>query len=157
MKRIYALLTLLGILSYSVAQEPAIITVGADGLEQSYQLSLAQDIVFTGTQQHRTMQLTLSNGAQIDGITTVLFGQMDIDIPTSITPTENARVYVYPNPVASTLYVNGVPDETLLKVYNLSGQCVQTDTGNSIWVQNLPQGTYLLQINNQIVKFIKTN
>lgn len=157
MKRIYALLTLLGILSYSVAQEPAIITVGADGSEQFYQLSLAQDIVFTGTQQHRTMQLTLSNGAQIDGITTVLFGQMDIDIPTSITQSETVRVYAFPNPVVHTLHVHGVSDDATLRVFNLNGvQQLQT-IGSHINVASLSAGTYLLQINNQIVKFIKND
>jgi hypothetical protein len=157
MKRFYTFLTLLGIALCSVAQQLAIIAVGADGSEQSYQLSLAQDIVFAGTEQNRTMQLFLSNGTLVEGITTLLFGEMDIDIPTSITQSETVRVYAFPNPVVHTLHVHGVSDDATLRVFNLNGvQQLQT-TGSHINVASLSAGTYLLQINNQIVKFIKND
>ena len=155
MKRFYALFTLLGIALCSVAQQPAIITVGADGAEQSYQLSLAKEIVFTGTSSARSMQLNLLDGTQVVGLIEVLFGSMDPDVPTNITGTDAPMVYIFPNPVVATLYVSGVGDNTQLQVFDLSGKLIKSDTGSSISVAHLNQGTYLLRIENKVVKFIK--
>ena len=155
MKRFYALLTLLGIALCGVAQVPAIIAVGADGQEQTYQLSLAKEIVFDTAGDVPTMQLNLLDGTQVVGLTEVLFGSMDPDVPTHIAGTEASMVYAFPNPVVSTLHVSGVGENTLLQVYNLSGKLLKSDNGTTISVDNLPQGTYLLRIENQVVKFIK--
>lgn len=155
MKRFYALLTLLGIALCGVAQVPAIIAVGADGQEQTYQLSLAKEIVFETTGDAPTMQLKLLDGTKVVGLTEVLFGSMDPDIPTHITGTDAPMVYVFPNPVVATLYVNGVGDNTQLQVFDLSGKLIKSDTGSSISVAHLNQGTYLLRIENKVVKFIK--
>lgn len=56
------------------------------------------------------------------------------------------RVEVYPNPVSSTLMVEGV-EVAEMQLYNAIGQLVKTvrDT-NEIPVANLPQGVYLLRI-----------
>ena len=155
MKRFYALLTLLGIALCGVAQVPAIIAVGADGQEQTYQLSLAKEIVFETTGDAPTMQLKLLDGTKVVGLTEVLFGSMDPDVPTHITGTDAPMVYVFPNPVVATLYVNGVGDNTQLQVFDLSGKLIKSDTGSSISVAHLNQGTYLLRIENKVVKFIK--
>lgn len=155
MKRFYALLTLLGIALCGVAQVPAIIAVGADGQEQTYQLSLAKEIVFETAGDAPTMQLNLLDGTQVVGLTEVLFGSMDPDVPTNITGTEAPMVYIFPNPVVATLYVSGVGDNTQLQVFDLSGKLIKSDIGSSISVDNLQQGTYLLRIENKVVKFIK--
>lgn len=154
MKRIYVLfLALWGIVSLTVANEPALITITSDGMENSYLLASVQQVVFNES-QFSTMSIEKKDGSVVNDVRTLLFGSMQ-DVPTSVEDNAEAMVYVYPNPVVSTLYVNGISADETLSVFNLSGKCVIKTTGNEVNVNELPDGTYLLQFNNQCVKFIK--
>ena len=68
-------------------------------------------------------------------------------------------IQVYPNPTQNSLFVRGIEDMQTVRIYTLQGQpvtsVVVTDGGADIFVGNLPNGTYLLQIGAQVVKFIK--
>ena len=154
MKRIYVLLLALwGIVSLMSANEPALITIGSDGMENSYLLASVQQVVFNES-QFSTMSIEKKDGSVVNDVRTLLFGSMQ-DVPTSVEDNAEAMVYVYPNPVVSTLYVNGISADETLSVFNLSGKCVIKTTGNEVNVNELPDGTYLLKFNNQCVKFIK--
>jgi hypothetical protein len=154
MKRINVLLMALwGIVSLMSANEPALITIGSDGMENSYLLASVQQVVFNES-QFSTMSIEKKDGSVVNDVRTLLFGSMQ-DVPTSVEDNAEAMVYVYPNPVVSTLYVNGISADETLSVFNLSGKCVIKTTGNEVNVNELPDGTYLLQFNNQCVKFIK--
>ena len=74
---------------------------------------------------------------------------------TSIDGVGEVSVYVYPNPVSNTLNIQGVDDTASLSVYSLSGKCLMQEKGIEIDVTSLHQGTYILRINNNYVKFIK--
>ena len=50
--------------------------------------------------------------------------------------------------------IQGIESQTL-RIYNLQGSLLQTEWGDQISVSNLPDGTYLLQIGTQVVRFIK--
>jgi hypothetical protein len=63
-------------------------------------------------------------------------------------------IIVYPNPTQDILMIQGAASQTL-RVYNLLGSLLLTQWGNQISVGNLPDGTYLLQIGTQVVRFIK--
>lgn len=154
MKRIYVLfLALWGIVSLTVADEPTLITITSDGLENSYLLASVKQIVFNES-KYSTMSIENKDGSVVNDVRTLLFGSKQ-DITTSVGENAEALVYVYPNPVVNTLYVNGISADETLSVFNLSGNCVMKTTGGKVDVQNLPQGTYLLRLNNQCVKFIK--
>ena len=154
MKRIYVLfLALWGIVSLTVANEPALITISSDGIENSYLLASVKHVTFTES-AFSTMSIEKKDGSLVTDVRTLLFGSMQ-DVPTSVEDNAEAMVYVYPNPVVSTLYVNGISENETLSVFNLSGKRVIKTTGNEVNVNELPDGTYLLQFNNQCVKFIK--
>ena len=154
MKRIYVLfLALWGIVSLTVADEPALITITSDGMEHSYLLASVKHVTFTES-AFSTMSIEKKDGSVVNDVRTLLLGSMQ-DVPTSVEDNAEAMVYVYPNPVVSTLYVNGISADETLSVFNLSGKCVIKTTGNEVNVNELPDGTYLLQFNNQCVKFIK--
>lgn len=154
MKRINVLLLALwGIVSLMSANEPALITISSDGIENSYLLASVQQVVFNES-QFSTMSIEKKDGSVVNDVRTLLFGSMQ-DVPTSVEDNAEAMVYVYPNPVVSTLYVNGISADETLSVFNLTGKCVIQTTGNEVNVNELPDGTYLLQFNNQCVKFIK--
>ena len=63
-------------------------------------------------------------------------------------------IIVYPNPTQDVLMIQGAESQTL-RVYNLQGSLLLTQWGNQISVGKLPDGTYLLQIGTQVVRFIK--
>lgn len=74
-------------------------------------------------------------------------GIQEIEIP------EN-NIRIYPNPVQETLNIES--DKSVsFKIYDLDGRLLLNGDGNSIDVSSLKTGTYLLQINNNTLKFIK--
>ena len=73
---------------------------------------------------------------------------------TNVNDTLVNTILVYPNPTQDVLMIQGAESHTL-RVYNLQGSLLLTQWGNQISVGNLPDGTYLLQIGTQVVRFIK--
>ena len=73
---------------------------------------------------------------------------------TDVNDTLVNTILVYPNPTQDMLMIQGAASQTL-RVYNLQGSLLQTEWGNQISVGHLPDGTYLLQIGTQVVRFIK--
>ena len=57
----------------------------------------------------------------------------------------DAKVSVYPNPVASTLFVAGVEDAKI-SVYNMAGSLVATAEGSQIDVDGLAAGVYVVRV-----------
>ena len=76
-------------------------------------------------------------------------------IPTATDDAQPNTVIVYPNPTHEVLCVQGIPDDATLRVYSTTGQLLTTAQGTQINVSQLPQGTYLLQIGTQVMRFIK--
>ena len=76
-------------------------------------------------------------------------------VPTSTEETPPNTVIVYPNPTHEVLCVQGVSDDTTLRIYSAAGQLVATAHGTQITVEHLPCGTYLLQIGTQVMRFMK--
>ena len=87
----------------------------------------------------------------------IRFSDEQPNTPTSVENTQgnNAlQVKVYPNPTQDVLYVKGT-ENTILRVYDMQGQLLQTAEGDRLTVSSLSTGTYLLQIGTQVVRFIK--
>ena len=58
--------------------------------------------------------------------------------------------------IGANSWVNaGVPDDATLRVYSIDGELLATAQGTQIDVNHLPNGTYLLQIGTQVMRFIK--
>lgn len=136
------------------AQVPSVVAITSDGNEYEYRLASVEEILFETNRGSSSMTLVGKDGIQMEGIHSLLFGTMQ-DVPTSIDESGEAKVYAYPNPVVNTLNVLGVSDTEPLFVYDLSGKCLMTETGNKVEVSNLTNGTYILKVNNQCIKFIK--
>ena len=127
------------------------VAVSADGDDTIYTLADIKRIDVNTTATSASMIVVLNNGAEEGTYSKLLFAK---DI-TSIDGIGEVSVYVYPNPVLSTLNIQGVDETALLSVFNLSGKCVMQEKGTELDVTSLHQGTYILRINNQYVKFIK--
>ena len=86
----------------------------------------------------------------IANVKKIYFAPTNTDVNDTLVNT----ILVYPNPTQDVLMIQGAASQTL-RVYNLQGSLLLTQWGNQISVGNLPDGTYLLQIGTQVVRFIK--
>jgi hypothetical protein len=134
-------------------QESRLITLSADGTETAYTLSEVQKIVF----ENNTMTVNMKSDSDATGITCVSFLLV---VPVGIeNPKLASSVFVFPNPVQTNLKVAGVEKNVKINLINLNGTLLQSiiaqDDSTDINVSSLPQGVYLLQVGDQVVKFIK--
>lgn len=134
------------------AQEKnALVAISADGAETSYVLADVKRIEVNKKDASASMSVLLKDGTREGSYQKIIFNKAI----TSIAELGEISFYVYPNPVVNTLNIIGVDENPSLSVFNLNGQCVKQEKGNVIDVNALVKGTYILQINNQYVKFIK--
>lgn len=77
----------------------------------------------------------------------------------SFSPLGNKEMYLYPNPVSETLFVNGLTSGVTYKIHNIQGTVFMegTTSDGKIFtnVADLPQGIYFLSIEGSVLKFIK--
>jgi hypothetical protein len=128
-----------------------LVAVSADGDKTTYALANVNRINVIADANSASMTVVDKDGNQFAGYLKILFAEAE----TGIEELDIASVFVYPNPVVNTLNIQGVDENTLLEVYNLTGKSVLKDKGTELDVTSLTQGTYILRVNNQYVKFIK--
>lgn len=83
----------------------------------------------------------------------------NIEEPAAAPEVATADIRVFPNPACDHLTINGLDAGTTIRIYANDGKLLETTTAGSsstvLPVSHFAQGTYLLQINTSIVKFIK--
>jgi hypothetical protein len=148
---------LFSVLALSVAsflyatERESMVAVSADGDKTTYALATVSRINVIADANSASMTVVDKDGNQFAGYVKILLAEKE----TSIEELGFTQVYVFPNPVVNTLTIQGVDENTPLEVYNLTGKSVLKDKGAELDVTSLSQGTYILRINNQYVKFIK--
>jgi hypothetical protein len=81
-----------------------------------------------------------------------------LGLPSGIRETSQSVVSVYPNPVAEAFIIDGIVAPTRVIITDLSGRTVWTQTvagSESVTIGHLPQGVYLVRINEKTVKIVK--
>ncbi len=73
---------------------------------------------------------------------------------TAVEDVQSSNIVVYPNPTQDMLMIQGIEAQAL-RVYDLQGRMLLQQEGTQIGVSQLSEGTYLLQIGTQVVRFIK--
>lgn len=151
LKLLFSVLAL-SLASFLYAEESEnMVAVSADGNKTTYALATVSRINVIADANSASMTVVDKDGNQFAGYVKILFAEA----PTDIEELGFTQVYVFPNPVVNTLTIQGVDENTPLEVYNLTGASVLHDKGTELDVTSLSQGTYILRINNQYVKFIK--
>ena len=78
---------------------------------------------------------------------------------TAVETTEDINMIVYPNPTMDALFIQGLNKGDVVRIYTLDGTLVKTqiveDELLQIIVDDIAVGSYLLQSNTNVVKFIK--
>jgi hypothetical protein len=137
--------------SFLYAECESMVAISADGDKTTYALANVERINVIADATSASMTVVDNDGNQFAGYVKILFAESATDVE----ELDITSVYIYPNPVVNTLSIQGVDENTSLEVYNLTGKSVLKNKGTELDVTSLNQGTYILRINNQYVKFIK--
>ena len=118
---------------------------------------LSQDIAIIGKWVFVEDELQLLDKSGAVLATESLAEIKKITFSASTTDTENVQsnaILVYPNPTQDVLMIQGVESQTL-RVYDLQGRLLSATNGTQVDVEHLADGTYLLQVGTQVIRFIK--
>lgn len=156
MKRKFTFLLFACVLGWLHAEiKPALVTLSADGSEAVYELVTVGKITFDGQMVVEDKQGQVLQ----EGVTCVLFAEREIDTALPQIESQQTQLFVFPNPVVEQLTVTGTDAQMPLRLFDINGRLVNvfetSDGQTQINVSNLAKGNYLLQIGNQVVKFIK--
>lgn len=128
------------------------------GSESVTALSNVQRITFSGTSMTVIKKDATQNSYAISNVQKLLFGLRNAT--TDLAKVETPNVKAYPNPTSDILFVEGVSKVESLRLFNLAGIELSVSTTLlserlQLNISGLPQGFYLLQINNQTIKIQK--
>lgn len=81
------------------------------------------------------------------------------DVSTGVRPVGDIKFDVYPNPTTEVVTINGVEAGSVVRVFTLEGRMISTTVAEgesvNVNVSSLASGTYLMQIDSNVVKIIK--
>jgi hypothetical protein len=155
MKRTILILPLL-LLTVMARAEAGLQVHYLTGSDKQYAVSLIGQITFADNVMYLydKSKTELGHTAVAD-IDKIVFGEY---VPSSVNDIE-VRVAVYPNPTHDAMVIKGLSAGQTVRVYDLQGRLLsatQTQAESTlIDVSALQNGTYLLQIGAEVVKFIK--
>jgi hypothetical protein len=120
---------------------------------------LSQDIAIIGKWVfvEDELQLLDKSGAVLATESLAEIKKITFSASDPTTNTENVQsnaILVYPNPTQDVLMIQGVESQTL-RVYDLQGRLLSATNGTQVDVEHLADGTYLLQVGTQVIRFIK--
>ena len=99
------------------------------------------------------MTVNTFNGEKVGDFNVVKFNTNSAKVETLNSNDNN--IQVYPNPVKHTLYLVGATESTSISIFDMSGKAVIVGQGESINVESLPNGMYIISAEGKKVKFIK--
>lgn len=85
--------------------------------------------------------------------TAIKFGESSD--PTSTDETKSRFIMAYPNPVKEYITISGVNDDAKISIVNMQGVEVLKTQGAKVNVSNLAEGSYILVVEGEKMKFIK--
>ena len=74
---------------------------------------------------------------------------------TAVKNADAIRVMAYPNPASDIIKIEGISDSADYIIMDINGKLIDRGHGNTINVRTLQRGTYILNIENINIKFIK--
>ncbi len=148
---------------YAMAQtsgepQPSVIIERLTGQDITMALAKVGKLTFTNDSVYLVAYdgSVLGKEAQ-DNIRKILFGEAEVS--SAISDLSVADIRIFPNPTSEHLILSGLGTYSTIRIYTYDGRLLETTTAQSntavLPVSHLAQGTYLLQINTSIVKFIK--
>ena len=150
---------LCGALFAQAADVQSLVVQPKSGSEAVIALSGVQRITFSGTSMTVVKKDATQSNYAISDVQKMLFA-LRISTTTKQEEISKCNLKAYPNPTNDILFVEGISKVESLRLYNLAGielsvSHTQLTDGLQLNVSALPQGLYLLQVNDQTIKFQK--
>lgn len=133
-----------------------LVLVKIDGTQQLQDIATIGKWVYVGDD----LQLLSHDGSVLAqepvlNIRKITFAESSgTDTPTSMENIQSTSVVIYPNPSQDMLIVSGIEAQAL-RVFDMQGRLLKAENGTQVHVSDLAEGTYLLQVGTQVVRFIK--
>ena len=129
-----------------------LIGIRADNSKETFTISNVMSIKFQNS-TNPTMSINQNDGSSSEGFKKIVFSEGQ---GTSVNDNKfAASVSVYPNPVESIIYIDGLDADADIQVLDLNGKLLKQEKAQQIDVNDLQSGSYLLKIDNNSIKFIK--
>lgn len=144
----------------AIKAEHLLQVVPMTGVENEYVIGQIGKITFDdGVMYLLSHDGTELGSTAVNEINKIIFSEKD-EFPTG-TEVVNAagQMRIYSIPSQDAIVVSGIQNAQSARIFSLSGQIIQTvpmQSGkNTISVSGIQNGTYLLQVGAEVVKFIK--
>lgn len=150
------LFSLLALLIGAQVAATDLVLLKTDGTQQLLDIATIGKWVYVGDD----LQLLSHDGAVLAqepalNIRKITFAESSgTETPTSMENIQSTSVVIYPNPSQDMLIVSGIEAQAL-RVFDMQGRLVKAENGTQVHVSDLAEGTYLLQVGTQVVRFIK--
>lgn len=148
--------SLLALLMGAQVTATDLVLVKIDGTQQLQDIATIGKWVYVGDD----LQLLSHDGSVLAqepalNIRKITFAESSgTDTPTSMENIQSTSVVIYPNPSQDMLIVSGIEAQAL-RVFDMQGCLLKVENGTQVHVSDLAEGTYLLQVGTQVVRFIK--
>lgn len=148
--------SLLALLMGAQVAATDLVLLKTDGTQQLQDIATIGKWVYVGDD----LQLLSHDGAVLAqepalNIRKITFAESSgTDTPTSMENIQSTSVVIYPNPSQDMLIVSGIEAQAL-RVFDMQGRLLKAENGTQVHVSDLAEGTYLLQVGTQVVRFIK--
>jgi hypothetical protein len=131
-------------------QATSLIGIKAD---KSTTVFALDDVMSIKVSESNLMTVNTFNGEKVGDFNVVKFNTNQSKVE-NLNSNGNS-IQVYPNPVKHTLYLVGATESTSISIFDMSGKAVIVGQGESINVESLPNGMYIISAEGKKVKFIK--
>ena len=145
------LLALAAMAVTTAVQAADMVGIRADNSKETFPIANVLSVKFQGGDLP-TMDVIKTDGESSNGFRSLVFSNGEFSSVSSIS---SATVSVFPNPVEDIIYVDGIDKDAEIIVMDLAGKQLMQAKARQINVSSLQTGSYLLKVNNKIVKFLK--
>lgn len=147
MKR--TVICLASLFAVTFLQATSLIGIKADDSEIVLDLN---DVMSIKLSESDFMTINTFKGEKIRNLNVVKF---DTNMTKAEDLNSSNNFKVYPNPVKHSLYLVGATESTSISVIDMSGKTILVGKGESINVESLSNGMYIISAEGKKVKFIK--
>lgn len=145
-----AVICLASLFAMTGLQATSLIGIRADKSQTVLSLNEVMSIKLS---ESDLMTVNTFDGEKVDNFNVVKFDTNQTKAE-PLNSTDN-NIKVYPNPVKHTLYLIGATESTSISIIDMRGKTVMVGKGESIDVESLSKGMYIISAEGEKVKFIK--